>query len=79
MKGIFASPDIEHIQDKFVQGLAGRDVQILRKAGWWENWFLDTAIVSGGGRHYLIAAMTHHPKGDDYLVEFATAVDEFLR
>jgi len=34
MRGIFASPDIAHVQDKFVKGLAGRQVQVLRKAGW---------------------------------------------
>ncbi len=79
MRGIFASPGIVHIQDKFVKGLAGRDVQVLRKAGWWEDWFLDTAIVTGSGRHYIVVAMTHHPKGDDYLVEFATAVDDLLK
>lgn len=78
MREIFASPAIAHLDDKFVKGLAGRDVQILRKSGWWENWFLDTAIVTGGGRHYLIVAMTHHPKGDDYLVEFARAVDDVM-
>lgn len=78
MREIFASPDIAHLDDKFVKGLAGRDVQILRKSGWWEDWFHDTAIVTGGGRHYIIVAMTHHPKGEEYLVEFARAVDEAL-
>lgn len=76
MREIFASPDIAHVDDKFVKGLAGRDVQVLRKAGWWENWFLDSAIVTGAGRHYIIVAMTHHPKGDAYLEEFARAVDD---
>jgi beta-lactamase class A len=79
MREIFASPDIAHLNDKFVKGLAGRDVQVLRKSGWWEDWFHDTAIISGGARHYLIVAMTHHPKGEDYLVEFARAVDDELR
>jgi beta-lactamase class A len=78
MRGIFASPDIAHLNNKFVKGLAGRDLQILRKSGWWEDWFHDTAIVMGGGRHYLIVAMTHHPKGDEYLVEFAQAVDDLM-
>lgn len=78
MRGIFASPDIAPLNDKFVKGLAGRDVQILRKSGWWENWFHDTAIVTGGGRHYIIVAMTHHPKGDEYLVEFARLVDDVV-
>ena len=78
MREIFASPDLAHLNDKFVKGLAGRDVQILRKSGWWENWFHDSAIVTGGGRHYIVVAMTHHPKGDEYLVEFARAVDDVM-
>jgi beta-lactamase class A len=78
MREIFESPDIAHIEDKFVKGLAGRDVQVLRKAGWWEEWFHDSAIVIGGGRHYIVVAMTHHPKGDEYLVEFARAVDDLI-
>jgi len=79
MREIFASPDITHVQDKFVKGLAGRNVQVLRKAGWWEDWFLDSAVVTGGGRHYIVAAMTRHPKGDDYLVEFAAGVEDLLK
>lgn len=78
MREIFASPGIPHVQDKFVQGLARRDVQILRKSGWWENWRHDTAIITGPGRHYILVALTNHPKGDDYLVELARAVDDSL-
>jgi beta-lactamase class A len=79
MREIFASPEIAHRDDKFVKGLAGCNVEIWRKAGWWESWFHDTAIVSGEGRRYIMVAMTHHAKGDDYLVEFAGAVDEVMR
>ncbi len=79
MRESFASPDIAHLDDKFVKGLAGRDVQLLRKSGWWEDWFHDTALVTGGGRHYLLVAMTRHPRGEEYLVEFARAVDDVLR
>lgn len=78
MREIFASPEIAHLNDRFVKGLSGRNVQILRKSGWWEDWFLDTAIITGGGRHYIIVAMTHHPKGDDYLEAFAPMVDDLL-
>ena len=78
MREIFASPYIAHLNDKFVKGLARRDVQILRKSGWWEDWFHDTAIVTGGGRHYLIAAITHHAQGEAYLEEFARAADDLL-
>jgi beta-lactamase class A len=79
MKEIFASPDLPHRNDKFVRGLAGRDVQVLRKAGWWETWFHDTAIISGPGRRYVLVALTHHPKGDDYLEACATRVDDLMQ
>lgn len=59
-----------------MKGLAGREVRVLRKSGWWEDWFHDTAIVTGEGRHYIIVAMTHHPQGDAYLESFARAVDD---
>jgi beta-lactamase class A len=78
MREIFASPDIPHDNIKFVKGLAGRDVQIIRKWGTWENWFHDCAVVTGPGRHYIVVAMTRHPEGDEYLVEFAKAVDDLM-
>ncbi len=78
MREIFASPDIAPLDDRFVKGLAGRGVQVLRKSGWWEDWSHDTAIVTGGGRHYLIVALTHHPQGAEYLAELAAAVDDVL-
>ena len=78
MREIFASPDIPHLNDKFVKGLAGRDVQVLRKAGWWEDWFHDTAIVTGARRHYILVAMTHHPHGDAYLEALGRAVDDVM-
>ena len=78
MREIFASPDIPHDNIKFLKGLAGRDVQIIRKWGTWEDWFHDSAVVTGGGRHYIIVALTKHPKGDDYLVDFGKAVDDLM-
>jgi beta-lactamase class A len=78
MREIFESPPIPHLPDKFVQGLARRDVQILRKSGWWEDWRHDSAIITGPGRHYILVAMTQHAKGDDYLAELARAVDDLL-
>ena len=78
MLEIFASPDIPHENDKFVKGLAGRDVQILRKSGTWEEWFHDTAVISGPGRRYALVALTHQPCGDEYLVDLAPAVDDVM-
>jgi beta-lactamase class A len=78
MLEIFSSPDIPHDNIKFVNGLAGRDVQILRKSGSWEDWLHDSAIISGTGRHYILVALTHHPKGDEYLADLVVAVDDLM-
>ena len=79
MREIFASPEIPHDDIKFVKGLAGRDVQLLRKWGSWKDWLHDSAIISGPGRHYILVALTHHPNGDDYLIDLARAVDDIMR
>jgi len=78
MQEIFASPDIPHDDIKFVKGLEGRNLKIIRKWGSWENWMHDSAVVTGGGRHYILVALTNHPKGDDYLVALAKAVDDLM-
>jgi beta-lactamase class A len=78
MLDVLATPDIPADNIKFVKGLAGRDVQILRKWGSWEDWLHDTAIVTGPGRCYIVVALTHHPRGDEYLVDFAGAVDDLM-
>jgi len=79
MREIFASPDIPHDSNKFVKGLAGRDLQILRKSGTWEDWRHDTAVITGPGRHYILVALTHHPQGDDYLAALAQAADDLMQ
>ncbi len=78
MREIFASPDIPHDRIKFVQALSDRKVQIIRKWGSWEDWRHDTAVVTGSRRHYILVALTHHPKGDEYLVDFAKSVDDLM-
>ena len=78
MREIFESPEIPHDHNKFVKGLAGRDVQIIRKWGTWQDWRHDAAVVTGRGRHYILVALTRHPKGDDYLADLAREVDDLL-
>jgi beta-lactamase class A len=78
MREIFAAPEIPHDNIKLVTGLAGRDVQILRKWGTWQTWRHDSAVVIGPGRHYILVALTNHPRGDDYLERLATQVDDLL-
>ncbi len=79
MREIFASPALEPDDIKFVKGLKGRDLQIIRKWGSWENWYHDTAVITGPGRHYILVAMTQHPRGDEYLEALAPAVDDLMR
>ena len=79
MREIFESPDIPHDDIKFVKALAGRDVKIIRKWGTWEDWHHDVAVVTAANRRYILAALTRHPKGDDYLVELARAVDDLMQ
>jgi beta-lactamase class A len=76
MREIFTSPDIPHKEDKFVAGLAGRGLTIRRKAGWWEDWSHDSAIVTGPERHYLVVALTKHAQGEDYLRALAAGLDD---
>lgn len=78
MREIYESPDIPHDNIKFVNALASRDVQIIRKWGSWQDWRHDAAVVTGGGRHYILVALTRHPKGDEYLVDLAQAMDDLI-
>jgi beta-lactamase class A len=79
MREIFASPDIPPDDIKFVQALADRHLDIIRKWGTWEDWHHDTAVITGPGRHYILVALTKYPQGDDYLVDFARAVDDLMQ
>lgn len=80
MRECFAAPEVPHDDIKFVQGLRERtNVRMLRKWGSWENWLHDSAIITGPGRRYALAALTNHPSGDDYLVELARAVDDVMQ
>jgi len=78
MREIFASPDIPHDPIKFVAALADRPVSIIRKWGSWENWLHDSAIITGPNRHYILAGVTCHPRGDDYLTGLARSTDDLL-
>lgn len=78
MREIFASPAIPHDEVKFVKALAGRNVEILRKWGSWQDWLHDSAVITGPNRHYILVGLTHHPKGDEYLVDLARAIDDLM-
>lgn len=78
MMEIFDSPDIPHDQHKFVKGLQGRSVKILRKWGSWEDWLHDSAIIEGPNRKYILVALTRHPRGDEFLEELARRIDDWM-
>jgi beta-lactamase class A len=78
MRDIFASPQIPHDEIKFVKALNGRGASLLRKSGSWEDWLHDTAIITNHGRHYILVVLTRHPRGDNYLVALAEAVDDLM-
>lgn len=78
MREIFACPDVPHDNIKFVKGLAGREVSIIRKWGSWQEWLHDAAVITGPDRQYILVAMTHHAKGDAYLEALAQAVDDVM-
>jgi beta-lactamase class A len=78
MRRIFESPELEHLDDRFIKGLAGRDVRVIRKSGWWENWLHDTGVVTGPERKYVLVAMTNHPRGDAYLEAIAPRADDLF-
>jgi beta-lactamase class A len=78
MRAIFLSPDIPHDDHKFVKALDGRGLTILRKWGTYQDWLHDSAIIEGPGRRYVLAALTHHPEGDQYLEDLARAVDDLM-
>jgi beta-lactamase class A len=79
MREIFLSPDIPQDDHKFVKPLDGRGLTILRKSGTYEDWLHDSAIIEGPNRHYVLVALTHHPKGDAYLEELAREVDDLMQ
>ncbi len=78
MRQIFEAPELAHDPNKFLKGLAGRGLDVIRKSGSWENWLHDAAVVSGNGRHYILVALTRHPQGDDYLADLASQVDDLV-
>ena len=75
---IFAAPRLDFHDDRFVRGLNGRDVTLIRKSGLWEDWHLDTARVVHGDRVYLLAGAVRHAQGNTYLARMAAAVDDEL-
>ncbi|MBU0638876.1 MAG: DUF1460 domain-containing protein [Planctomycetes bacterium] len=78
MREVFASPQLEHIDSKFVSGLKGRNLKLIRKSGTWEEWHLDTARIAHGDHVYLLVGMAHHPRGAEFLSALASEIDDIV-
>lgn len=68
MKGMLSQPAIHH---KFVKGLSGRDVEIFRKSGSWNQFHADSAIVESPRGTYILVALAEHPAGGEWLSRLA--------
>ncbi len=77
MKEILSRPGIRH---KFVKGLYQRfpDAEIYRKSGTWRDYHSDSAIVKHDGKHYIVVALSHDPRGDEWLEKLALSVDRLM-
>ena len=78
MREIFLSPEIPHDQNKFVLGLAGRDRQILRKWGSWEDSLHDSAVVSGRTATTSSWRSPITRRVGAYLVDLASEIDDLV-
>ncbi len=79
MRQIFESPELPHNDVKFVKALSGRNVEIIRKWGSWETHQLDSGVVIGSNRHYILVAMAKHLDADAYLRDMAVSVDNLMK
>ncbi len=77
MKEILAHPGIRH---KFVKGLYQRfpDAEIYRKSGTWRDYHSDSAIVKHDGKHYIVVALSHDPRGGEWLERLVLSVDRLM-
>lgn len=71
MKDMLSHPAIQH---KFVKGLRGRDVEIFRKSGSWNQWHADSAIVESPRGTYILVALAENPAGGEWLSNLASVL-----
>ena len=80
MREIFRSSDLAPTDNFFVHSLKDRPgLTLYRKWGLWQNSHHDVAVITAPGRHYVLAAMTEHARGDAYLAALATRVDDAMQ
>lgn len=76
MAEILSEPAIKH---KFVSGLKQfPDADIMRKSGTWRTYHSDSAIVSRGGRKYIVVALANDPQGGKWMEKIALMADRII-
>jgi beta-lactamase class A len=78
MKVLLADSEIDH---KFVKGLKTTrpDAVVYRKAGTWQNWHADGALIErGDGTTYIAAALTSDSRGRYWLPQIIVAMDRLV-
>jgi len=77
MKSILAGTKINH---KFAAalGLTNPEAQLYRKSGTWRTYHADSALVQRDGRGYIAVALSHDPKGADWLSMIVQLLDEVI-
>ena len=65
------------IQHKFVKGLKDYpNLEIFRKSGTWKDYHADSALVRSKGLAYIMVALSHNPKGSQWLEKLAAPLHE---
>jgi beta-lactamase class A len=78
MKVLLADSEIDH---KFVKGLKTTrpDAVVYRKAGTWQNWHADGALIErGDGTTYIAVALTSDSRGRWWLPRIIVAMDRLV-
>jgi beta-lactamase class A len=74
MMEALSNPGIKH---KFVKGLkAYPNLELFRKSGSWKDYHADSALVRSKGLAYIIVALSHNPKGAQWLEKLAAPIHE---
>ena len=75
MRDILSRPGINH---KFVKGLEGQQVTIMRKSGSWKNFHADSALVESDAGRYILVGLEENPNGERQLQALARAVHQLV-
>jgi beta-lactamase class A len=75
MKRMLSKPGIQH---KFVKGLSGREVDIYRKSGSWNQWHADSAIVESPRGSYILVGLVENPAGGEWLARIARTLHDSM-